>query len=106
MPNQRSQKQSSAASAKRFTWTPERTDRLLNWLDDHPDDRLKLFSDSVQDAREQGRNRAVGKTVKGPFYVQIAKDIFSQDEDPFVKEQASNSAQAKYAKIVENRIAT
>lgn len=48
-----------SSQAVRIYWDKDatRTDRLLDWLDDNPADCQKLFSDSSQDARVEGRKR-------------------------------------------------
>jgi hypothetical protein len=38
----------------RTSWTPARTERLLDWLEENPADRQKLFSDSTKDAKDEG----------------------------------------------------
>jgi hypothetical protein len=42
------------SKARRISWTSARTERLLDWLDENPVDRQKLFSDSSKDAKEEG----------------------------------------------------
>ncbi|KAF8222865.1 hypothetical protein L208DRAFT_1320018 [Tricholoma matsutake] len=37
------------------SWTPARTEHLLDWLEENPVDRQKLFSDSTKDAKDEGR---------------------------------------------------
>jgi hypothetical protein len=51
--NEDTAKQTS--KARQISWTPARTERLLDWLDENPVDQQKLFSDSSKDAKEEGR---------------------------------------------------
>jgi hypothetical protein len=84
-------------------WDDIRTDRLVDWLEDHPEDRQKLFSDSSQDAKNENRARRVAKGSKSVFYVKMAEYIFSVDGDPKVRGEVREDVK-KYAKAVENRI--
>lgn len=89
----------------RIVWDkyPERTERLLDYLDAHPDVALKLFGDSTQAARLEGRAKLTAKSNKGTAYLQVADGIFSVDNDPAVRADfATNSS--KYAKAVDNYI--
>jgi hypothetical protein len=40
---------------RRTSWTPARSERLLDWLEENPADHQKLFSDSTKDAKDEGR---------------------------------------------------
>ena len=72
---------------------PERTERLLDYLDAHPDVALKLFGDSTQAARLEGRAKLTAKSNKGTTYLQVADGIFSVDNDPAVwADFATNSS--------------
>ncbi|KAG1801293.1 uncharacterized protein BJ212DRAFT_1223302, partial [Suillus subaureus] len=41
-----------------------------------------LFSDSVKDAKEQGRKKKQGGTPRETYYLQLAHAVFENDEDP------------------------
>ncbi|KAH9011860.1 hypothetical protein EDB84DRAFT_1444962 [Lactarius hengduanensis] len=75
----------------RVQWDNTRTDRLIKWLEDNPEDRQCLFSNSSHNARKENQPRCVAKGSKSTFHVKMA------DEE--VKEEAK-----KYAKAVKNRI--
>jgi hypothetical protein len=62
-----------------------RTSRLIAWCKANDDARIKLFSDSVKDAKEQGRKKKQSGTPKETYYSQLANAIFSNNEDPEVR---------------------
>lgn len=80
-----------------------RTDRLLEWLENNPSDRQKLFSDSAQDAKEENRARRVARGAKSEFHIKIAVYVFSVDADARVRSEVKGNGH-KYAKAVENRL--
>lgn len=79
----------------------DRTDRIIDWLIDNVDDRIRLFSDNVQDASAEGRRIRTSKASKIVYYRKIAKAIFAND-----KEEKDNYARdpERYAKSIENHI--
>ena len=87
----------------RVQWDDMRTDQLVDWLEDNPEDRQKLFSDLSQDAKKENRPRHVAKGSKSVFHVKMAEYIFSVDADPKVRGDVKEDVK-KYAKAVENRI--
>ena len=85
----------------RISWTTARTERLLDWLEENPVDRQKLFSDSTKDAKDEGRRKRVAKGTKGEFHKLIAIYVFSVDADKEVRDDfAANSG--NYSKSVDN----
>ncbi|KAI5991082.1 hypothetical protein F5J12DRAFT_697973, partial [Pisolithus orientalis] len=59
------------------------TDHLIKWCRTHESEQKKLFSDSTQDAQEEGRSKQQLQHGKGAIYVEIAKVIFSvSDKTP------------------------
>ncbi|KAG2142016.1 hypothetical protein BD769DRAFT_1316937, partial [Suillus cothurnatus] len=60
------------------------TSQLIAWCKANNDAHIKLFSDSVKDAKEQGRKKKQSGTPKETYYSQLANAIFSNDEDPEV----------------------
>ncbi|KAG6377051.1 hypothetical protein JVT61DRAFT_1100 [Boletus reticuloceps] len=58
-----------------------RTDRFIEWCQDNPTKRVKLFSDSTQDAREEGRTRVQLNTAKKNTYMELARYIFEHDAE-------------------------
>ncbi|KAG2063601.1 hypothetical protein BDR04DRAFT_1033249, partial [Suillus decipiens] len=63
-----------------------RTARLIEWCKINQDARLKIFSDSAKDAKEEGRTRQQMTTQKNTFMQQLAASVFADDEDPKVRE--------------------
>lgn len=85
----------------RISWTTARTERLLDWLEENPVDRQKLFSDSTKDAKDEGRRKRVAKGTKSEFHKLIAIFVFSVDADKGVRDDfAVNSG--NYTKSVDN----
>jgi hypothetical protein len=89
----------------RIVWDkyPERTERLLDYLDAHPDVAIKLFGDSTQAAKSEGRSRMTAKTNKAAAYLQLADGIFSIDDDEAIRADFGTNPN-KYAKGVDNYI--
>ncbi|KAH8991610.1 hypothetical protein EDB86DRAFT_2765963, partial [Lactarius hatsudake] len=84
-------------------WDDPCTDRLINWLEDNPEDRQRLFSDSSHNAKKENRMRRVAKGSKSSFHVKMAEYIFSVDADARVREEMKTDTK-KYAKAVKNQI--
>jgi hypothetical protein len=82
-----------------------RTDRLIDWLDEHPTERHMLFSDSTQDARAEGRRQDVGKTPKSAYHAMIAAHVFGNDQNPEYKNHYLANP-GKFTKSVADRITT
>ncbi|KAG1831535.1 hypothetical protein EV424DRAFT_1314251, partial [Suillus variegatus] len=59
-----------------------RTSQLIAWCKANNDAHIKLFSDSVKDAKDQGRKKKQSGTLKETYYLQLVSSIFSNDEDP------------------------
>jgi hypothetical protein len=88
--------------AARVFWDKRgRIDRLLGWLATHVNERLKVFSDSTQDANEQGRRKQTSKTAKMTYYAMMADAVFSVDEDETVRADYKQHPE-RYGKSVEN----
>ncbi|KAI0274545.1 hypothetical protein BGY98DRAFT_920640 [Russula aff. rugulosa BPL654] len=89
----------------RIVWDkyPERTERLLDYLDAHPDVAIKLFGDSTQTAKLEGRSKLTAKSNKGAAYLQLANGIFSIDDDPAIRADFVTNPN-KYAKAIDNYI--
>jgi hypothetical protein len=90
----------------RVVWDkyPQRTERLLDYLEDHPDVAIKLFGDSTKLAKSEGRSKLTAKSNKATGYLQLAEGVFSIDEDDLVRADFATSPN-KYAKAVDNYIA-
>lgn len=89
----------------RVVWDkyPKRTERLLDYLDAHPDVGIKLFGDSTQAAKLEGRSKLTAKSNKAAAYLQVADGIFSIDDDAGVRSDFATNPN-KYAKAVDNYI--
>ncbi|KAG1787694.1 uncharacterized protein HD556DRAFT_1239788, partial [Suillus plorans] len=82
-----------------------RTERLLAWCKENEDARIKLFSDSAKDAKEQGRKKKQSGTSRDTFYSQVAQAVFSNDEDPEVQRLFKEDPKA-FIKPVSTRFGT
>ena len=96
--------------APRIIWQGKRydarTSRLISWCRENPADRIKLFSDSVGDAKEGGRSKIQAKASKSEYYLKIAKAVFdSVDEDPSIRAHFAQYPQ-DFIKPVAKRFAT
>jgi hypothetical protein len=82
---------------------PEWTERLLDYLDSHADVAIKLFGDSTQAAKSEGRSKLTAKSNKAAAYLQAADGVFSIDDDAAVQANFSTNPN-KYVKAVDNYI--
>ena len=76
-------------SSKRLVvkWDEDRTNRLLDWLDQNPDDRNRLFSDSTVAAKQEGRCKVTAKGNKARYHEALAKAVFgSPDEESSLRD--------------------
>jgi hypothetical protein len=90
-----------ASRMMRISWTTARTERLLDWLEENPVDRQKLFSDSTKDAKDEGRRKRVAKGTKAEFHKLIAIFVFSVDDDKGVRDDFAMNG-GNYTKSVDN----
>jgi hypothetical protein len=84
-------------------WDDICTDRLVDWLEDNPEDCQKLFSDSSHDMKKENRPCHVAKGSKSVFHAKMAEYVFSVDGDPRVRVEVKEDIK-KYSKAVENWI--
>jgi hypothetical protein len=89
--------------ARRIYWSASRTELLLDWLDENPEERQKLFSDSSKDAKDEGRRKRMAKSPKSEFHKMIAAFIFSADSDADTRADF-HANPISYAKSVDNYI--
>ena len=89
--------------ARCILWTVARTERLLDWLNENPEDCQKLFSDSSKDAKNEGRRKHVAKGTKSEFHKMIATFVFSVDPDPDIRADFAINT-INYTKSVDNYI--
>jgi hypothetical protein len=92
-----------AKGVQRVHWNNDRTDHLIEWLEENPEDRQRLFGDAAQDARQENRAQRVAKGAKSEFHAKIALYVFSVDPDERIRTDLAKDP-TKYAKAVENRI--
>ena len=92
-----------APKAHQIHWNVARTERLLNWLEENPEDRQKPFSDSSKDAKDEGRRKCVAKSTKSEFHKMIATSVFSVDDDTNIHADF-HSNPVNYMKSVDNYI--
>jgi hypothetical protein len=88
---------------RRVVWNASRTEFLLDWLDEHPVERQKLFSDSSKDAKDEGRRKRVAKSSKSEFHKMLAAAVFSVDDDAAVRADFRANP-SNYVKSVDNLI--
>ena len=89
---------------RRTSWTPARTERLLDWLEENPAYHQKLFSDSTKDAKDEGRRKHVSKGTKSEFHKMIVTFVFSADVDAIVRADFTVNP-GNYTKSVDNYLA-
>jgi hypothetical protein len=89
--------------AHRVVWNAARIEALLDWLEEHPVERQKLFSDSSKDAKDEGRHKRVAKGSKSEFHRMIADTVFSVDPDSTIRADFSDNP-SNYVKSVDNLI--
>jgi hypothetical protein len=82
-----------------------RTERLLAWCKENDDARIKLFSDSAKDAKEQGRRKKQSGCSRDVVYSQVAHAVFSNDEDLEVQRLFKEDPKA-FIKPVSTRFGT
>ena len=89
----------------RVVWDkyPVRTERLLDYLDAHPDVAIRLFGDSTKVAKLEGRSKVTAKSNKATAYMQLADGVFSVDDDTTIRADFAANPN-KYAKAVDNYI--
>ncbi|KIK13413.1 hypothetical protein PISMIDRAFT_84300, partial [Pisolithus microcarpus 441] len=58
-----------------------RTARLISWCNTYPETRIKLFSDSHQEAVNEGRRRQQMSAQKEVYFQQVADAVFTHDHD-------------------------
>jgi hypothetical protein len=74
----------STGSKSKIFWEKgyaHRTDRFIKWCRDNPAKCVKLFSDSTQDARAEGRTRVQLNASKKNTYHELAQYIFEDDAE-------------------------
>ena len=59
----------------------QRTPKLITWFKENEAARLKLFSDSTQDAKDSNRKKEVSGWSRSYYYSEAAKAIFTDNDD-------------------------
>ncbi|KAI0345446.1 hypothetical protein BDW22DRAFT_1310059, partial [Trametopsis cervina] len=72
-----------------------RSELLLEWLEQHPKERGHLFSVNNRALCEQGEQVTTSKHPKAYYHGLIARHIFSQDQDPGVRQLYADSSNDK-----------
>lgn len=83
-------------------WTLTRIGLMLAYLDQNVSQRLKLFSDSKQDAAEQNHPRVVSSKSKKSIHRDIAAHVFK--EDPKYKDEFQRRP-SRFTRSVESKLA-
>ena len=92
-----------APKAHWIYWNGARMEWLLDWLEENPEDRQKLFSNSSKNAKEEGWCKHVVTGTKSEFHKMIATFVFSVDNNPNVcMDFCSNPV--NYMKSIDNYI--
>lgn len=104
--SQKSSKKKPKDSGLTVSWTKHvsHTKRLIDWLKQNVADRQKLFSDSSQDAKAEGRKQHVANGAKSKYHLSIATAVFSVNANAKFRADL-NANPNKYIKAIENRIA-
>ena len=89
------------------------THRAIDYLLENPSFRLKLFSDSTSNAKEEKRRKVQNGKGKGILYRELALHIFSTNPDPEVQaaynvdpHKYSWSTQMQFQRWVVSRLVT
>jgi hypothetical protein len=85
--------------ASTISWVdnPGWVTKAVNYLTDNPSFHIKLFSDSTEDATNDGRKRIVGKESKINMYGTLAHEIFKELPDDAPLEDNTVSAEVRAA---------
>ena len=82
-------------------WNEERTNQLLDWLDQNPVDRHRLFSDSITHAKAEGRKKVKAKGDKAVFHKKIAEAVFNVPEETYdLREQYQRQSDKFVSSVV------
>ncbi|KAJ7754749.1 hypothetical protein B0H14DRAFT_2979084 [Mycena olivaceomarginata] len=83
MPRQKLGEKDEKERASTISWAdnPGWVTKAVNYLTDNPSFRIKLFSDSTEDATNDGRKRIVGKESKINMYSTLAHEIFKEQPE-------------------------
>ena len=73
--------ESFAGRCLQVQWDNMRTNHLLDWLDQNPDDCNRLFSDLTAAAKEQNHCKVTTKGSKNHYYLALAKAVFDCKEE-------------------------
>ena len=92
-----------APKAHQIYWNGARTERLLDWLEENPEDHQKLFSNSSKDAKEEVQCKCVAKGTKSEFPKMIATSVFSVDDAANVHADFCSNP-VNYTKSIDNDI--
>ncbi|EGO19322.1 hypothetical protein SERLADRAFT_479764, partial [Serpula lacrymans var. lacrymans S7.9] len=86
-------------------WTADRTDRLLDWLEQNVEKRRLLFSDSQEDATKESRKKGQAKSSKVVLHGELAQYVFGVESDPTIC-ATLKSDPVRYTKAVDNHLSS
>ncbi|EGN92184.1 hypothetical protein SERLA73DRAFT_173042, partial [Serpula lacrymans var. lacrymans S7.3] len=86
-------------------WTADRTDRLLDWLEQNVEKRHLLFSDSQEDATKESRKKGQAKSSNMVLHGELAQYVFGVESDPTIC-ATLKSDPARYTKAVDNHLSS
>ncbi|KIK76782.1 hypothetical protein PAXRUDRAFT_17945 [Paxillus rubicundulus Ve08.2h10] len=96
----------TSTSSVRVQWEKgysARTDRLVEWCKANESTRFKLFSDSYQDAKDEGRQREQASQSKATLLLPLVSAIFLCDQNQEYREIAKNEP-AAFVPAVQRRL--
>ena len=95
---------SDLKAVSHVAWNEQRTEQLVEWLENNVKERQRLFSDSAQDTKEEKRRPCTARSGKTHFHIKMAEYIFSVDESAKIRDDLRENGVAKFVKAVKNRI--
>lgn len=82
----------------------DRTERLIAYLQQHPQDRIALCGgDFIEDAKAEQRQTFKPKFAKKEAAARVAEAVFAVDRDPEIRRKYSENKK-KWAQKIEDRI--
>ncbi|KAF8338901.1 uncharacterized protein EI90DRAFT_3286488, partial [Cantharellus anzutake] len=91
-------------ATRRVQWleNPHWTDRLVSYLLENPNVRLKLSGDSIQTVKAEGRLKISNGEKKKDYWAAIAKDIWDHEEE--AEHEFYVAALNQYTTAIQGRI--
>jgi hypothetical protein len=76
-----------------------RTTKLLDWCLENESAHIKMFSDSTQEAKGEGRKKEIRSTSKNYYFKQAAQAIFANDPNTELTELSQSHPQEFVSRI-------